>query len=119
VPLAEEGWSRHKVAGGRGPGVPLLPLKRKGIDTLVLGCTHYPLLKSVIRKVMGSKVVLVDSANETAREVKEMLESMHLQSGRLQVAFSAHEPSTSPTFPANSATWAGDSSAGSSPRSPK
>jgi len=44
------------------------------IDTLVLGCTHYPLLKNVIGKVMGEKVKLVDSAEETAREASAILE---------------------------------------------
>jgi glutamate racemase len=45
-------------------------LKQSGIDTLILGCTHYPLIKKVIRKFMGSKVRLVDSAEETAKEVE-------------------------------------------------
>ena len=40
----------------------LATLKKVGIDTLILGCTHYPILKGVIRKVMGKEVVLVDSA---------------------------------------------------------
>ena len=44
-------------------------LKQAGIDTLVLGCTHYPLLKPLIAEIMGPDVVLVDSAEETARTV--------------------------------------------------
>ncbi|MCX6825832.1 MAG: glutamate racemase, partial [candidate division Zixibacteria bacterium] len=48
------------------------------IDTLVLGCTHYPLLKKIIAKVMGHKVRLVDSAEETAREVAEALTQNNL-----------------------------------------
>lgn len=51
----------------------LLPLKRKGIDTLVLGCTHYPLLKEVIGRVMGPGVRLISSDEEVAREVEENL----------------------------------------------
>jgi len=51
----------------------LEPLKKEGIDTLVLGCTHYPLLKPTLKKVMGDKVFLVDSALETAREVEKIL----------------------------------------------
>lgn len=90
VPLAEEGWNSHKVAGAVAREY-LLPLKNKGIDTLVLGCTHYPLLKGVIRKVMGKKVALVDSAHETAREVKEMLAATGLLSRRKNLPFSAHE----------------------------
>ena len=48
-------------------------LKAKYIDTLVLGCTHYPLLRSTIRKIMGDKVCLVNPAYETAIELKELL----------------------------------------------
>lgn len=48
-------------------------LKQSGIDTLILGCTHYPLLKKAIGKFLGGGVHLVDSAEETAREVRAML----------------------------------------------
>ena len=72
VPLAEEGWVDNEVArltartylGG---------LREEGVDTLVLGCTHYPLLKGIIAEVMGDGVTLVDSAEETARTVAEIL----------------------------------------------
>jgi glutamate racemase len=49
------------------------PLKRSGIDTLVLGCTHFPLLSAAIQQVVGSRVNLISSAEETAREVAETL----------------------------------------------
>jgi glutamate racemase len=49
------------------------PLKRSDIDTLVLGCTHFPLLSAAIQQVMGAKVRLISSAEETAREVAEIL----------------------------------------------
>src|SRR6266853_5200228 len=60
VPLVEEGWTRHRLTH------PILreylsPLLRHRIDTLILGCTHYPLLKRAIRGVVGKKVALVDS----------------------------------------------------------
>ena len=55
-------------------------MKQKNIDTLVLGCTHYPPLKNVIRKVMGKHVRLVDSAEETARSVKALLADLQLNS---------------------------------------
>ena len=77
VPLAEEGW----VEGGipeRVAETYLASLTRSGIDTLVLGCTHYPLLKPVIAQVMGPGVTLVDSAEETAREVATVLASRGL-----------------------------------------
>ncbi len=50
------------------------PLKRSGIDTLVLGCTHYPLLSASIQQVVGARVQLISSAEETAREVAETLQ---------------------------------------------
>lgn len=54
-------------------------LKRKYIDTLVLGCTHYPLLRSTLRRLMGDEVTLVNPAYETAIELKELLESQGLK----------------------------------------
>ena len=48
-------------------------MKKNKIDTLILGCTHYPLLKGVLHNVMGPKVQLVDSAQEVALQVKELL----------------------------------------------
>lgn len=56
----------------------LLPLKETGIDTLILGCTHYPLLSEVIGKVMGSGVKLISSAEETAMEAKRIMEEKGL-----------------------------------------
>lgn len=51
----------------------LAPLKRAGVDTLVLGCTHYPLLKPLLHRVMGEAVALIDSAEETARSLTAAL----------------------------------------------
>ncbi len=53
----------------------LEPLKDAGIDTLVLGCTHYPLLREVIENIMGQEVIIVDPARSLAREVGRFLES--------------------------------------------
>jgi len=72
VPLAEEGWVDNDVAG-RAAGLYLTSLARSGIDTLILGCTHYPLLKTVIRATMGRGVRLVDSGVATAAAVEEVL----------------------------------------------
>lgn len=72
VPLAEEGWVDNDVARSTA-AVYLTSLKRSGIDTLVLGCTHYPLLAGVIAGVMGDKVTLVDSARTTADMVRDTL----------------------------------------------
>ena len=69
----------------------LAPLLGRGIDTLVLGCTHYPLLRSAIARAAGPGVTLVDSAQNCALAVKALLESEHLAApidrlGRLDVA---------------------------------
>jgi glutamate racemase len=72
VPLAEEGWVDNDVARSTA-AMYLTSLKRSGIDTLVLGCTHYPLLAGVIAGVMGDKVTLVDSARTTADTVRDTL----------------------------------------------
>src|SRR5690606_10381397 len=58
----------------------LAPLLQQGIDTLVLGCTHYPLLKTIIAQAAGDGVTLVDSANETAAVVERTLGGMDLRS---------------------------------------
>ncbi len=72
VPLAEEGWVDNEVARITARTY-LQGLRDEGVDTLVLGCTHYPLLKGIISEVMGEGVTLVDSAEETARTVAEIL----------------------------------------------
>ena len=77
VPLAEEGWAEHQVARQVAAEY-LVPLLHENIDTLVLGCTHYPLLQKAILAVVGSGVKLVDSATATAIEVMEMLETASL-----------------------------------------
>lgn len=77
VPLAEEGWANHPVARLAAAEY-LAPLQQHGIDTLVLGCTHYPLLKATLNQVLGDVVELVDSAEETARVVAALLEAKQL-----------------------------------------
>ncbi|HZP41600.1 MAG TPA: glutamate racemase [Candidatus Binatia bacterium] len=77
VPLAEEGWTDGPIARGVAETY-LASLRKSGIDTLVLGCTHYPLLKPVIAEVMGPAVALVDSAEETARAVAALLAARDL-----------------------------------------
>ncbi len=72
VPLAEEGWTDNEVAR-RTVALYLASLRRSGIDTLILGCTHYPLLRAVIEAYMGPDVEIVDSAQETAAEVRRLL----------------------------------------------
>lgn len=72
VPLVEEGWTDGPVAEMTAKKY-LGQMKNVGVDTLVLGCTHYPMLKQVLSRIMGEGVVLIDSAIETAREIKSLL----------------------------------------------
>jgi glutamate racemase len=72
VPLAEEGWANTHVAREVAE-VYLEPLIDAGIDTLVLGCTHYPILRATIEQVVGGAVAIVDSAETTAHTVQEAL----------------------------------------------
>jgi glutamate racemase len=74
VPLVEEGWTDTPITEMIAETY-LQDYRKKGIDLLVLGCTHYPLLHGVIGRVLGPEVTLVDSAVETAREVRERLEA--------------------------------------------
>ena len=77
VPLAEEGWINNEVTQLTAR-LYLDDIKEADVDTLVLGCTHYPLLKPVIAETMGPDVALVDSAEETARSVAEILSEKRL-----------------------------------------
>lgn len=77
VPLAEDGWQNTNIAQDISNEY-LKNFRGKGIDTLILGCTHYPILKNTIQKSVGNKVKLIDSGIETAREVKKILEKKEL-----------------------------------------
>jgi glutamate racemase len=78
VPLAEEGLLTH-------PATRLLmaeylePFRADGVDALILGCTHYPLFKPLIAEILGPGTALIDSAEETAREVVEILDGRGLR----------------------------------------
>ncbi len=72
VPLVEEGWINEPATLEIARRY-LKVFKKARIDTLILGCTHYPLLKSTIKKIMGEGVTLIDSARQVASEVKEIL----------------------------------------------
>lgn len=77
VPLVEEGWVDRPVARDIA-GIYLEGLKSRKIDTLILGCTHYPVLKNVLKKIMGRAVTLIDSATEVAAETQEVLDASGL-----------------------------------------
>lgn len=80
VPLVEEGqeWWENNITYQVAEQY-LKPIKDTGVDTLVLGCTHYPLLKNTIAKIMGDGVKLVSSAQEVARVVKSAIIDNNIQ----------------------------------------
>ena len=78
VPLVEEGWIDTEPTRAIARNY-LAPLVSAEVDTLVLGCTHYPLMKTVIGNVIGRDVRLIDSAQETAREAGAVLRANSLQ----------------------------------------
>lgn len=78
VPLVEEGWIDDEVTTLAAKRY-LDPLAEFGADALVLGCTHYPVIKGIISRVVGESIVLVDSALETATEVERLLTARGLR----------------------------------------
>ena len=90
VPLIEEGWLESEITESIVRQY-LDPLVQEGIDTLVLGCTHYPLLRNAIARYLGGAVELVDSAENCAIAVRLMLDAKDLRTtavnrGKLAVA---------------------------------
>lgn len=90
VPLIEEGWIEDAVTDSVIARY-LEKMLRHDVDTLVLGCTHYPLLREAIQRFVGPKITLVDSARNTALAVQKLLKQQKLAApkksvGKLQVA---------------------------------
>ena len=90
VPLIEEGWLQDELTD-RAITRYLEPFVQEGVDTLVLGCTHYPLLAPAIGRAFGSAITLVDSAKNCARAVQQLLDRENLRAplenhGGLEVA---------------------------------
>ena len=77
VPFVEEGWTKERAVLDVARTY-LKPLKRACVDTVILGCTHYPLLKPVIKEVLGKNVTLINSAKQVAIEVKKILSTENL-----------------------------------------
>lgn len=78
VPLVEEGWLKDPITYEVARRY-LAGLLEQGIDTLIMGCTHYPLLRSVLGSVAGGRVALVNPAYETARALKGLLRELELE----------------------------------------
>lgn len=81
VPLVEEGWIDHEVTRLVAREY-LIPLKNTGIGTLVLGCTHYPVLKDVIADVMGDSILLIDSAEVMAKKILKIMKDFGWLNGQ-------------------------------------
>ncbi len=77
VPLVEEGWWHHPVTRLTAQEY-LRPVLAEHVDTLVLGCTHYPVIKSLIREIVGQDICLVDSAEAMADITANLLHDIHL-----------------------------------------
>ncbi len=78
VPLAEEGWLDHKATYAAAEEY-LAELKSEKVDTLILGCTHYPILSKVIQDVMGHDVKLIDSGTAASKIVEDYLNGRNLR----------------------------------------
>jgi glutamate racemase len=85
VPLVEEGWFAHPAAELIAEEY-LKPVRESSVDVLVLGCTHYPLLKPLLRRVMGEDVALIDSGEQTALILDETLKREGLEAGKGRAA---------------------------------
>jgi glutamate racemase len=81
VPIVEEGWSGKKASYLIAEEY-LQSLRDAMVDTVVMGCTHYPLLREVIEEIMGEGVSLINPGEETAMDLKEILVERGLQSGK-------------------------------------
>jgi glutamate racemase len=79
VPLVEEGFLDNEIAQ-KTVEYYLESLKASGIDTLLLGCTHYPLLRPLFQRVMGPGVKIIDSATATAETVRQRLDALGIAS---------------------------------------
>jgi glutamate racemase len=83
VPLAEEGWIDHKVTEAVAKEY-LFPIKQEKIDTLILGCTHYPILRRAIAAAVDAHVTLIDSGEAAAFEVERVLDEKGLRNPSME-----------------------------------
>ncbi|MDP8234193.1 MAG: glutamate racemase [Candidatus Saelkia tenebricola] len=83
VPLIEEGWMEDSIAYKVSEKY-LKDFKKEKIDVLILGCTHYPLMKTVIKYAVGDNVALIDSARSFAKKIKEFLSEQNLSADTAQ-----------------------------------
>ncbi|HVQ38392.1 MAG TPA: glutamate racemase, partial [Pyrinomonadaceae bacterium] len=84
VPLAEEGWAETDVARAVGAQY-LADLRNQDLGALVLGCTHYPILRDLIGEIIGNEIPLIDSGDAAAKEVEALLQSSEMASAPAEV----------------------------------
>lgn len=95
VPLVEEGWLDDEVTVLTLKKY-LKPLMESGVDTIILGCTHYPLLEPVIQRIVGSEVKLIDSGKEMAKAVQKILQDLDLLNPKVKQTENQYFVSDSP-----------------------
>jgi glutamate racemase len=83
VPLAEEGWIDHPVTAMVAKEY-LFPITLERVDTLILGCTHYPVLRNAIQSAVGPGITLIDSGEAAAQEVERILDTEQLRNSSTQ-----------------------------------
>ena len=86
MPIIEEGWADTEVAHLTAKEY-LKELLEQDIDSLVLGCTHYPILKRTIGDIVGEKIKLVNPAKETAKDLSMVLEQENILRGEGKVSY--------------------------------
>ena len=86
VPLVEEGWAQHPITKEVIEEY-LLPLAQTGIDSLILGCTHYPMLTEPIGQVLGPSIQLINPATEAAFHIKRLLKRLEKQSDEKDASY--------------------------------
>lgn len=90
VPLVEEGFKEHQVTEEI-IDYYLDSMKKTDIDAMILGCTHYPLLRSKIRSYMGEEIQIVNPAYETAMDLKRLLEEQDMVNDGIKAPYSSYE----------------------------
>jgi len=89
VPLVEEGWLNHPATRLVAEEY-LQPLRAENLDTLILGCTHYPLLAPLLAEVVGPAIRLQDSASAVAERAAAILAELHLQNAAAAPRYDFH-----------------------------
>ncbi|WP_089966439.1 glutamate racemase [Lihuaxuella thermophila] len=106
VPLVESGY-RHTRVAEEVVAETLKPFQAVQLDTLILGCTHYPLLYEPIAKVMGKEVAIISSAEETAVELSTILQHKNLLSGKEKTAHCFFTTGEADSFARIAEDWLG------------